>query len=129
MVTVPIRQASPCRAAGVMGAGSIPFVNCLGLIAHRDFAEALGRGSFSYLTVLGIASNEGAGRVLMALLIAISGYTAAAAWLTRTVIRRFDQIAGRAVRSPGSDTTDSTARAHVVNRNGSEIRSAIPTRV
>ncbi len=113
----------------VMGAGSIPLVNCLGLISYREFAEALGQGSFSYLTVLGIASNEGAGRVLMALLIAIFGYTAAAAWLTRTVIRRFDQIAGRAVRSPGSDTTDSTARADVVNRNGSERRSAIPTRV
>ena len=103
----------------VMGAGSIPFVNYLGLISYRDFAEALGQGSFSHLTVLGIASNEGAGQVLMALLIAISGYTAAAVWLTRSVIRRFDQIAGRAVRSPGSAPTDSTARAHVVNLNGS----------
>jgi hypothetical protein len=113
----------------VMGVGSIPFGNCLALVAYRDFAEALGQGSFSYLTVLGIASNEGAGRVLIAVLIAISCYTASAAWLTRTVVRRFDQIAGRAVRSPGSDTTDSTARAHVVNRNGTESRSAFPTGV
>ena len=74
----------------VMGAGSIPFVNYLGLISHRDFAEAVGQGSFSHLTALGIASNEGAGRELMALLIAVSGYTAAAVWLTRSVIRRFD---------------------------------------
>ena len=86
-----------------MGVGSIPFVNCLGLIAYRDFAEALGPGTFTYLTLLGTASNEGAGRVLMALLIAILGYTASAAWLTWTAIQRFDRLAGRAERSPGAE--------------------------
>ncbi len=129
-ISVPALVLVPhSSSTGGVGGARFVVLLCLGLIAYRDFAKPLGQGSFSYLSVLGIVSNEGAGRVLMALLIAISGYTAAAAWLTRTVIRRFDQFAGRAARSPGSDTTDSTARAHVVNRNGSESRCAIPTRV
>jgi len=120
----------PSRIASVvMGAGSTPFVNCVCLIAYRDIAEALGQGGFSYFSVLGITTNEGAGHVLTTLLIALTGYTAAAASLTWIAIRRFDQIAGRAVRVPGSDAADSTSRAHVVDRRGIEGRSAFPLRV
>ena len=41
----------PGRMASVVfGAGSIPLVNCLGLIAYRDLAEALRGGASATLT-------------------------------------------------------------------------------
>ena len=87
----------------VMGAGSVPFVNCLCLVSYRDFAEAVDQRTFSYLrTTLNLA-EEGAGRVLGTYLTAVVGYAAAAAWFTWMAFHRFDRTADRPERAAATD--------------------------
>jgi hypothetical protein len=83
----------------VMGAGSVPFVNFLCLDSYRDIAEAGSQGTFSYLSKMGILTNEGAGRVLATYVTAVAGYAAAAAWFTRAAWNRYDRAAGRPERA------------------------------
>jgi hypothetical protein len=109
----------------VVGAGSVPFVNCLCLISYREFDEAFGQRSFSYLTTVGIATDEGAGLVLSTLLIATSGYTVAAAWCTHTAIHRFDRIAGRPARALGPGVANSTGHVQDINRHGIDERELV----
>jgi hypothetical protein len=111
----------PSRMSSVVtGAGSIPFVNCVCLISYREFGEVFGQWRYSFLDTLGIATNEGAGRVLTTLLIAAAGYTAAAAWFTLAVFRRFDIIAGRPTHEPGSRLADLSGPLRLTDRHGIE---------
>ena len=89
----------PGRLTSVlMGAGSVPFVNWLCLVSYRDVSRALSSGSFRYLRLMAIYTNEGALRVLGTYLVAVTGYAAAAAWFTLTALNRFDRFAGRPER-------------------------------
>ena len=82
----------------LMGAGSVPFVNWLCLVSYPDVAEAVGKGTFSYLTTIAVNTDEGPGRVLLTYLAAVAGYAAAAAWWTQAAIGRFERLAGRPER-------------------------------
>jgi hypothetical protein len=104
----------PSRMASViMGAGSVPFVNCLCLMSYRDFGEAIGQRRYGYLTMMGIFTNEAADRVLATYVIATAGYAAAAVWCTLAAIRRFDRIAGRPARPRASSVADSMSRTQL----------------
>ncbi len=104
----------PRRMASViMGAGSVPFVNCLCLMSYRDFGEAFGQRRYGYLTTMGIFTNEAAHRVLATYVIATAGYAAAAVWCTLAAIRRFDRIAGRPARPRASRMADSMSRTQL----------------
>ncbi len=111
----------------VMGAGSVPFVNWLCLVSYRELAEAVGQGTFSYLSTMAILTTEGAGRVLAAYLIATAGYTAAAAWFTLVAFARFDRAAGRPHQGSASDGCDSVSRPKMLKQPATEGRE--PARV
>ena len=99
----------------VMGAGSLPFVNSLCLVTCGDVAQAMRQGTFSYLTTIGIFTNEGAGRVFVTYLIATTGYAAVAAWFTRAAFDCFDRVAGRPERATESRAGALARRRKVVN--------------
>ena len=92
----------------LMGAGSVPFVNWLCLVSYPDVAEAVGKGTFSYLTTMAVNTDERPGRVLLTYLAAVAGYAAAAAWWTQAPIGRFERLAGRPERILPSGRCDST---------------------
>jgi hypothetical protein len=109
----------------VLGAGSVPFVNVLCLVSYRDVSEAMGQGAFSYLTEIAIFTNEGAGRVAATFLTATAGYTAAAAWITWAAFERFDRVAGRPQRAPGSSIGDLARRRPVVGQHAAVGREPV----
>jgi hypothetical protein len=98
-----------------MGAGSVPFVNWLCLISYRDLTEALGQGTFSYLSTMAISVNDGAGGVLATYLLAVAGYAGAAAWFTRAAWNRFDRAADRPQRTTAFSRYDSAERFKAVS--------------
>jgi hypothetical protein len=98
------------RTSVVMGASSLPFVNWLCLVSYRDVREAVGQGTFDYLTMMGIFTDEGPVRVVATCLIGTAGYAVAAAWLTLAAFRQFDRLAGRPERAPAGDGCDSPGR-------------------
>jgi ABC-type transport system involved in multi-copper enzyme maturation permease subunit len=90
-----------CYAPGgvssiLIATGSAPLVNWLCLVSYSDMNEAVGQGTFSHLTTMGVFTGEGPLRVLATCLIGPIGYAAGATWLTEAAFDRFDRIVGRA---------------------------------
>lgn len=98
----------------VMGAGSVPFVNCLCLVSYRDVAEAVSHGTFGFLGTMAILANEGAGRVLATYLAAVAGYAAAAVCCSRAAFYRFDRLADRPKRAVASEHRSNATGAAIL---------------
>lgn len=90
----------PAGAASVLaGSGCLPMIGLLSLLSYEDVQAALGPGTFPNLTAGGFHTGEGAGRVLAACLIGLTGHAVAAFLLTRAAFRGFDADVGRPVRA------------------------------
>jgi hypothetical protein len=101
-LAVLIFSAGACYAprpfgSVLWGAGSPPFLAWLAPLSYRDVVAS---GTFPYLTTMGLATGEGAIRVLATYLIGTIGLALGAAWLVRRAERRFDRAVGRPDR-PG----------------------------
>jgi hypothetical protein len=106
-----IFSAGACYAPGrlgsvLWGAGSPPFLAWLAPVSYRDIRDATAAGTFPYLETMGLATGEGAGRVLATYAIGIIGLALGAAWLVRRAERHFDRAVGRPDREgqPGKDS-------------------------
>jgi ABC-type Na+ efflux pump permease subunit len=116
----------PTRMTSVaMGASSVPFVNWLCLVSYRDVSEAMGEGVFNYLSTMAIFTNEGPGRVVSTWILAVAGYTAAAAWLTIRAWNRFDRIAGRPEPTAKRDSDRPDARRNIRRTRAAEVRETV----
>jgi hypothetical protein len=100
----------------VLGAGSFPLVGCLALASYAEVSEGLSAGPSPTLDTLGIASGEGASRVLLTYALWVGGTALAALSLDRLAGRRFDRLIGRPHRpsregaSPRSPLRDPSGR-------------------
>jgi hypothetical protein len=78
-----------------MGAGSVPCLASLWLLSYDDVRAAMGTGGFPSLAAMGVATGEGAARVLATYLIGLGAQGVAAFLLTRSASRGFDAAVGR----------------------------------
>ncbi len=85
----------PGWSSVLMAAGSMPFLVWASLLSYEDAAAALRTGAFPQLAASNLRTGEGAGRVLAAVLIGLTGQAIAAALLTRAARRGFDTAVGR----------------------------------
>jgi ABC-type Na+ efflux pump permease subunit len=90
----------PTRATTVfMGIGSIPFLNGVCLVTHGEIRDVLdGDETFRRLEELSIHSYESGLSVLVACLVSIAAFSAAAIAFHRAALNRFDRIIGRPER-------------------------------
>src|SRR4051794_2924013 len=119
-----IRAVGPVSV--LMGAGSVPCLASLWLLSYDDVRAAMGTGGFPSLAAMGVATGEGAARVLATYLIGLGAQAFAAFLLTRAASRGFDAAVGRPVR-PGPDCRR-TARPHRADSSsefGSEVRAQL----
>jgi ABC-type Na+ efflux pump permease subunit len=113
---------TPGPVSILMGAGSVPCLASLWLLSYDDVRAAMGTGEFPSLAAMGVATGEGAARVLATYLIGLGAQAVAALLLTRSASRGFDAAVGRPAR-PGPDCRH-TARPHRAD-SSSESRSEV----
>jgi hypothetical protein len=87
----------------VLGAGSVPFLASASLFSYEDIHAAIQAAPFPQFAVRsGFKAEVGARLVMATWLVGTLAQAAGAAYLTRSLCRRFDALAGRPTR-PRSD--------------------------
>jgi hypothetical protein len=89
----------------VLGAGSMPLVECLALMSYDDVrALTASPGSPApILDVVGIASKEPSSRIVLTYAVGVIGSALAGLLLDRLAVRQFDRLIGRPWRPTRGD--------------------------
>jgi hypothetical protein len=81
-------------------------------LSYRDVHEAVAHGAFPHLAQMGLATGEGAIRVLATWLINVASYAATAMVLGHLALTRFDRAVGRPLRASAAREGECKCRDH-----------------